>query len=75
MARDISTTILTPDETAPTAGWVAVIEGWHIRATDRQHAERIIDACEMTAAIGRKSAQAEMRKALGLHVHGPHVPR
>lgn len=64
MGAKISTSILTPDETD--AGvWVAVVEDWHIRTDNQLHAERIIDACGMTTAIGRRDAQVELQIALG----------
>ncbi|MGB0507106.1 MAG: hypothetical protein ACPGGK_13000 [Pikeienuella sp.] len=61
----ISTSILKPEET-DSGVYVVVIEGWHIRAIDKDHAERIIDACKMVAAATRERVKAEIRVALGL---------
>ena len=70
----ISTSILQPHET--TNGiWVAVIEGWHVRATDREHAERIINTSKMVEAVAMKEAKAEIRTALGLRAYGDHALR
>lgn len=68
------TKILTPSETTDGV-WVAAIEGWHVKATDRSHAERIIDIAGMCFNVGRKDAQADIRQALGMNPFGAHVPR
>ncbi|AUQ74733.1 hypothetical protein [Phaeobacter piscinae] len=70
----ISTKILEPHEAAQ-GTWIAVIEGWHVRAESRSHAQRIIDTCKMVAAAAKKEAKAEIRTALGLRAYGDHAPR
>lgn len=71
---DLSTKVLRPEETGHD-GWVAVVEGWHIRADNQAHAERIISACNMSASIGRKQAQNALRMALGFSSYSNHIGR
>lgn len=74
MSYKVHSRILHPEETVD-GDYVVVIEGWHIKANDEQHAQRIIDACNMAAAISAKVARAEIRLALGLRSYGDHVER
>ena len=60
--------IRPPEETGGI--WIAIVEGWHIWAESREHAERIIDACNMTKSIGYNRTKAEMRCAIGLVAYG-----
>jgi hypothetical protein len=61
--RTVNSRILTPEETTK-KNWVAVIESWHVPASSREHAERIIATCEMCMQIGRRDALARVRNAL-----------
>jgi hypothetical protein len=75
MAQDhvpIQASILTPEETDAKV-WVAVVEGYHVRATDREHAERIIMVCKACASKGRSHAQHGIVYALGLRAWGSTV--
>lgn len=66
MSDLITTKILSPEETPEGKHWYAVIESRWVVATDRIHAERIVDTCVMCASIGRRDALQKVRTAIGL---------
>ena len=60
------TKVLSPDETPDGKHWYAVVRSYWVKAENREHAERIIEVCEASHAIGVNEARFKMRDALGM---------
>lgn len=70
----IDVKILTPHE-AGIGRWVCSVEGRWIEAGDADAAKTLAEAFRYAARIGYRAAQTDIRKAIGLHPFGDHVPR
>ena len=66
MTVRLESKVLAPKDTPNNTHWYAEIEGRWVQASDRLHAERIIDTAKMCAEIGRRSAINAMKSALDL---------
>jgi len=53
--------------------FVAVINGWNVKAESREHAERIVGTAKMAFNLGQREARRAVRESLGLSVWGGDV--
>ncbi|AET42322.1 hypothetical protein DSS3P1_14 [Ruegeria phage DSS3-P1] len=65
--------ILEPRDNFPGEPFMVEVNGRHIKAEDRRHAESIVDALNTAHNLGKRAARHEVRTALGLRTWGGDV--
>jgi hypothetical protein len=70
----IDVKILSPQESGMPC-WVCCVEGRWVEAADADAAKTLAEQFRFCARVGYRAAQMDMRKAIGLHPFGDHVPR